>query len=163
LTRVFVGVESATREQLAFYRKRYHPGSNQSAFIRKQLGILEELDIDVIPGILTYHPEVSREELRDTWHLIELCGSHNAGQFLKEIIAYPGTPLHRAYEKAGYLRGEWPTTGWQFRDPRAEAHRAAMKQVVAEEGVCFERLKSEFFRLLKAWNSLVTPQNRRDS
>jgi len=29
--------------------------------------------------------------------------------------------------------------------------------------VCFERLKSEFFRLLKAWNSLVTPQNRRDS
>lgn len=98
LSEVFVGIETASDSQLANYRKIYSPtAENQESYIRKQIRILGDLGISVSPGIITYHPKVTREELTLTADLIDLLGYRATYPFFSRVMAYPGTPLYQEY------------------------------------------------------------------
>jgi len=153
LRRVFIGIETADPDQQAFYSKRYRTSLPQPEYIRHQLSILEELGIEVLPGIITYHPHVSKEELGELLDLVQTLGARNCDQLLKEIIAYPGTPLCHAYKRDGLLRGEWPHMTWSYRDQRAEAHARIMHDA-ARKGLDFDQLAHVFSRLLNEWHRL---------
>jgi radical SAM superfamily enzyme YgiQ (UPF0313 family) len=153
LRRVFIGIETADTDQQSFYDKTYRTRLPQSEYIRKQLSILEELGIEVLPGIIAYHPHVNRDELWALLDMIKTIGATNSDQLLKEIIAYPGTPLHHAYERDGLLTGEWPHMTWNYKDPRAREHARTMHDA-ANRGLGFSQLEQIFSRLLDDWNTL---------
>jgi len=81
LRRVFIGIETSNPQQLEFYNKRYTRSANRRSYIRSQLAIVEDLGIEVIPGIITYHAESSVAELRDALELIDECALDSAFLF----------------------------------------------------------------------------------
>lgn len=160
LTRIFVGIETPSDRQLKFYNKRYKGGHDPFGFIRDQLAVVDELGIQILPGILTYHPTVTMDELATTWELIQICKSPNAGQYLKEIEAYPGTPLYRAYAEAGYLTADWPDTKWSFADPAVAAHHAEMLRTAQRTDFDLATLRTTFRKLLNEAERESTRENR---
>ena len=52
-------------EQLAFYKKRYGEIYDVE-YVRGRVTGLQDLGIEVIPGILTYHPASTLAELRES-------------------------------------------------------------------------------------------------
>ena len=125
--RVFVGIETGSEDQLAFYNKRYGE-SFDVEYVRRRVGALQDLGIEVIPGILTYHPGTTVEELRQTLAVIDVCEYRSTWQFLCEVFAHPGTSLWRDYEKRGWLSKEWPVPSWEMQDP---AVREVQQSVLA--------------------------------
>jgi radical SAM superfamily enzyme YgiQ (UPF0313 family) len=147
LRRVFVGVETSNPEQLDFYNKRYARSGDRRGYIRKQLGTVRDLDIDVIPGIITYHAESTIPELRDTLDLIDGCDIDNAFFFLNRLIAYPGTPVHHRYRARGLLERDWPMPRWRFADPKIATIERQMLDAAAS-GMSYVELRALFESLL---------------
>jgi radical SAM superfamily enzyme YgiQ (UPF0313 family) len=133
LYRVFVGIETGSNDQLTFYNKRYGVPYDVD-YVRERVVGLQELGIEVIPGILTYHPGSSVEELTETLKVIDACGYQSSWQFLCEIFAHPGTTLWHQYRRAGWLSEEWPVPSWEFQDARAQRVRDAVLDAVKDGG-----------------------------
>lgn len=133
LYRVFIGIETGSGEQLTFYNKRYGERYDVE-YVRRRVGGLQELGIEVIPGILTYHPATTAEELRETLNVIDACGYESSWQFLCEVFAHPGTTLWKQYQRAGWLAEEWPVPAWELRDPRARQVRDAVLEALDAGG-----------------------------
>jgi radical SAM superfamily enzyme YgiQ (UPF0313 family) len=131
--RVFVGIETGSTEQLAFYNKRYGSAFDP-AYVGRRVGALQSFGIEVIPGILTYHPATTHEELRATLDIIDACGYESTWQFLCDIFAHPGTALYRSYQARGWLDKEWPVPSWSFQDPHAEVVRQRVLAAVKDGG-----------------------------
>jgi anaerobic magnesium-protoporphyrin IX monomethyl ester cyclase len=129
LYQVFVGIETGSDERLAFYDKRY-----DVEYVRRRVTGLQDLGIEVIPGILTCHPSSTPEELRESLAVIDACGYVSTWQFLCDIFAHPGTTLWNQYRTAGWLREEWPVTTWEFQDERAKAVRDEVSRAVQAGG-----------------------------
>jgi radical SAM superfamily enzyme YgiQ (UPF0313 family) len=118
LVRVFVGLETGSYEQLLAYGKRHvRRGEDPAARIRA----VRDLGIEVIPGTIMFHPEVTAAELRETARLIRETGYAVARKLTERVVAYPGTPLYRDYAAKGYLVRDWPLGEWVFRDPQMAA------------------------------------------
>jgi radical SAM superfamily enzyme YgiQ (UPF0313 family) len=133
LYRVFVGIETGSGDQLTFYNKRYGEKYDVD-YVRRRVGGMQDLGIEVIPGILTYHPASSPEELRETLRVIDACGYVSTWQFLCEIFAHPGTTLWTQYHRAGWLETEWPVPVWQLQDSRTRYVRDAVLKAVQDGG-----------------------------
>lgn len=133
LYRVFIGVETGSDDQLTFYNKRYGVPYDVE-YVRKRVGGLQELGIEVIPGILTYHPASTPDELSESLKVIDACGYVSTWQFLCDIFAHPGTTLWHQYRREGWLTEEWPVPAWEFQDPRVKRVREAVLQAVSEGG-----------------------------
>jgi hypothetical protein len=141
LTRVFVGVETVNPQQLSTYNKRYTPASDRRAYIATQLTMLHDLGIDVVPGIITYHAEMTPSELWDALDLIDACDIESAFFFLNRLIAY------RRYAEQRLLTTDWPVPRWEFRDPLIGRIERAM--IDAEKGGrSFAELRELFISLL---------------
>lgn len=151
LYRVFVGIETGSGEQLAFYNKRYGAPYDVD-YVRRQVAGLQELGIDVIPGILTYHPATTAAELRESLKVIDGCGYKSTWQFLCEVFAHPGTTLWSYYRQAGWLREEWPVPSWEFQNPRANDVRDAVLRVVSDGGG-FEEARTAFADAVERWEA----------
>jgi radical SAM superfamily enzyme YgiQ (UPF0313 family) len=147
LARVFVGVETVNPQQLSTYNKRYTQARDRRAYIARQLTILHDLGIDVVPGIITYHAEMTPSELWDALDLIDACDIESAFFFLNRLIAYPGTAVYRRYAEQRLLTADWPVPRWEFRDPLIGRIERAM--IDAEEGGhSFAELRELFISLL---------------
>ncbi|MBE1489505.1 B12-binding domain-containing radical SAM protein [Plantactinospora soyae] len=133
LYRVFVGIETGSGDQLTFYNKRYGVPYDVE-FVRSRVGGLQELGIEVIPGILTYHPASTPEELRESLRVIDACGYVSTWQFLCEIFAHPGTTLWHQYRRAGWLAQEWPVPSWEFQDSRVRLIRDSVIEAIENGG-----------------------------
>jgi len=131
LSRIFVGVETSSPDQLEFYNKRYTRAGDRRDFIRRQLSLARDLGIDVVPGIITYHAETTIPELRDALDLIDGCDIDSAFFFLNRLIAYPGTPVYRHYRERGLLTTDWPRPAWQFADPQVACIEQQMLEAEA--------------------------------
>lgn len=116
LKRVVIGIETADVEQLAMLGKEY----SKTRSIQEKLAVLVDLDIEIIPGIVAFHPRVKPEELRQTLELLDVIKYKNLSVLLNRVVAYPGTPLYQEYKDNGLLTDDWPVGQWNFKDPLAE-------------------------------------------
>lgn len=148
LARVFVGVESMNPQQLNIYNKRYTPSSGRRAYIARQLSMVRELGIDVVPGIITYHAEMTPPELRDALDLIDACDIESAFFFLNRLMAYPGTAIYKRYAEQGLLTSGWPVPTWEFRNPLIARVERTMLDA-EKEGKSFGELRALFVTLLR--------------
>jgi hypothetical protein len=101
----------------------------------------------VIPGILTYHPASTAQELSESLKVIDACGYESTWQFLCDIFAQPGTTHWHQYRRAGWLAKEWPVPAWEFQDPDARRVRDAVLQAV-ENGGGHHEARAAFERVL---------------
>lgn len=116
LRRVIIGLESGDNEQLTQFNKTY----TRVPSVKSKLSILMDLGIEIVPGILAFHPSVAPHELRKTVDILDFIDYKNLKILLNRVIAYPGTPLHREYAAKGFLNEDWPVGQWTFQDPIAE-------------------------------------------
>lgn len=143
LRRLFVGFESGSAGQLAFYDKHI------PADIASQLQRVRDLGIEIIPGIITYHPSLEPQEARATLGIIDASGYTGTYPFLNRIVVHPGTRLFEQYDARGSLTERFPVPQWAFDDPRAQAfHDAIMR---AGDTLGFADLRREFLRQLQQW------------
>ncbi|MGO4716211.1 B12-binding domain-containing radical SAM protein [Bradyrhizobium sp. 2TAF24] len=150
LHRVFVGVETGSDAQLARYNKRYHRSVKDAAFVERQMRVLVELGIDVVPGIITYHPEIEPIELIDTLKAIDASGYRGIYQFMNRLFVHPGTSLWQDYRLRGLLVEEWPVPQWTFRhDGAARLERDVLDAAAA--GLGFHEVRAIFERGVRAW------------
>ncbi|HUY50568.1 MAG TPA: radical SAM protein [Streptosporangiaceae bacterium] len=148
LARVFVGVETVNPQQLNIYNKRYTPSSERRAYIARQLIVLRDLGIDVVPGIITYHAEMMPSELWDALDLIDACDIESAFFFLNRLITYPGTAVYRRYAERGLLTADWPVPRWEFSNPLI-AHIERTILDAEKGGRSFAELRALFISLLR--------------
>jgi len=150
LHRVFVGVETGSDTQLAFYNKRYSRAGRDAGFIRRQLRVLADLGIEIVPGIITYHPETEPDELMSTLGAIDASGYRGTFQFMNRLFVHPGTSLWQDYRRRGLLVDEWPVPRWAFRTDRAAALERDILDAAAA-GLGFDAVRTIFERGVRAW------------
>jgi radical SAM superfamily enzyme YgiQ (UPF0313 family) len=159
LARLFVGVESGSLTLLDSLNKRY---ALRGSTIAQRLATAVELGIEVIPGIIAFHPTVQPGELRATLHVMELTNFRAPNMLMSPMIVFPGTTLHETYRRAGYLTREWPVALWRFADPRAErAYREIAAAVHAGIAGDFAALSARIRRILDEWEADVGDDDRR--
>jgi radical SAM superfamily enzyme YgiQ (UPF0313 family) len=150
LHRVFIGIETGSVVQLAYYHKGYRGAAHHDRFVHSRLRVLTDLGLDVVPGIITYHPETGPAELLDTLGAIDACGYRGTFQFMNRVFVHPGTSLWHDYRSRGLLADEWPVPRWEFRNPQAAAlERAVLDAVVA--GAPFDAVRDTFERRALEW------------
>lgn len=152
LHRVFVGIETGSPTQLAFYRKGYRGAARDGGFVSRKLRLLADLQIEIVPGIITYHPETGPDELLNTLAAIDASGYRGTFQFMNRLVVHPGTSLWANYRRRGLLADEWPVPRWEFGDERAASlEREVLDAVVA--GCGFEEVRHVFERGVQAWRA----------
>lgn len=149
LRRVFVGLETGSYEQLRAYRKQI---VNRGQDPAETINALLQLGVDVIPGIIMFHPTVRPEELRETARLLRATKYRHPFKLLSRITPYPGTPLYQAYSEAGYLTDEWPLGQWEFVDPEAaRVHADVVARIAPSEDITFDEAESFFLARVDQW------------
>jgi radical SAM superfamily enzyme YgiQ (UPF0313 family) len=148
LREIFVGVETGSDEQRAKYNKRFASEIDPSALLNR----VTELGIRVVPGIITYHPDVTLAELESTLSLVERLGPQRSSVFQNKMKPYPGTPLYREYLEKGLLKTEWPVPDYDFRDPRIERIFRSILDYTAEPGTTPPMIHRRMRELLRAEN-----------
>ena len=103
LTKVFIGVESASPYALANYNKGYKPD-----IIRAKLQILEDLGIEFVLGYIFFSPLDTVEGLESSLRLIDDLDIRDFTLFTQQVRIYPGTPLYFDLRSRGLLRGRFP-------------------------------------------------------
>lgn len=151
LHRIFVGIESGSQETLEAYDKTYGRRA-MPEFIAAQLRIAADLGIDVVPGIITYHPGVTVPELRTTLEVVDAVGYRGSFQFLNKVFAHPGTPLWHTYAAQGVLDPDWPVPHWRFQNADAE-EVAADVFAAAAEGRDFDGIRTALIEAIEKWES----------
>ncbi|MDB5656511.1 MAG: methyltransferase [Tardiphaga sp.] len=150
LHRVFVGIETGSDTQLDFYNKRYSRAGRDAGFIRRQMRMLAELGIEIVPGIITYHPETEPDELLRTLGAIDASGYRGTFQFMNRLFVHPGTTLWHDYRRRGLLLDDWPVPRWAFRTDRAAALERDVLDAVSV-GLGFDAVRTIFERGVRAW------------
>jgi radical SAM superfamily enzyme YgiQ (UPF0313 family) len=154
LRRVFIGIETGSREQLIAYRKRSVRADEDAG---EKLRALEDRGIEIVPGTIMFHPTVTPKELRETARLLRSLTYKTPRKFLDRITAYPGTPLHAEYEAKGLLTQDWPIGRWQFADPvAAHVHEEVRARIDGDPGITFDEAEHFFLERVDAWESAVT-------
>jgi radical SAM superfamily enzyme YgiQ (UPF0313 family) len=148
LRRVFVGLETGSYEQLVAYRKRQVlAGEDPAARIRA----VQDLGIEVVPGMIMLHPTVQPSELRETLRLLKATGYQTPYKLLERMVAYPGTPLYRDYAAKGFLTQSWPLGEWQFADNLAERFYHRVSEYIRSNDVTFADAEKFFLSELAEW------------
>jgi radical SAM superfamily enzyme YgiQ (UPF0313 family) len=151
LRRVFVGLETGSYEQLVSYRKR-HVAQGQDPAV--QINALQDLDIEVIPGTIMFHPAIGPTELRETLRLLRATGYKTPRKLVDRITAYPGTPLYDEYAAKGYLTKDWPIGEWDFVDPNARrVYEQVTEHIERNEDISFEDAENFFLARVAEWEA----------
>jgi radical SAM superfamily enzyme YgiQ (UPF0313 family) len=151
LHRIFVGIETTTADTLHLYDKLYVKGGLPE-YIIGRLRVALDLGIDVVPGIITYHPMVTVPELRRTIEVVDAVGYRGSFQFLNKVVAHPGTPMWHAYAAKGYLDPEWPVPEWNFQNPDAEVVAKAAFDAAAACGD-FDQIRGSLLKAIEQWEA----------
>jgi radical SAM superfamily enzyme YgiQ (UPF0313 family) len=154
LRRVFVGIETGSRDQLIAYRKRSVRADEDAG---QKLRALEDRGVEIIPGTIMFHPTVTPQELRETARILRSLHYKTPRKFLDRITAYPGTPLHAEYEAKGFLVDDWPIGRWLFADPMAaHVHEEVQARIDGDPGITFDEAERFFLERVDAWELAIT-------
>lgn len=152
LRRVFIGLETGSYDQLRAYRKQILTrGQDAADTIRSLL----QLEIEVIPGTIMFHPTVRPAELRETARLLRVTSYPQARKFMGRVVPYPGTPLYQTYSDAGYLTAEWPLGQWEFVDPQPAQVYADVVARIDADGITFDEAEAFFLARLDEWEDAI--------
>jgi radical SAM superfamily enzyme YgiQ (UPF0313 family) len=157
LRRVFVGLETGSYDQLVSYRKRLvHPGEDVVA----KITALQEIGIEIVPGIIMFHPAVQPSELRETIKLLRAVEYKAPRKFLNRVTAYPGTPLYQDYATNGLLTSEWPVGKWEFADPEARCfYDDLVRHIELNPAITFDEAEHFFLDRIDKWEDIVTARS----
>ena len=156
LRRVFIGIETGSRDQLIAYRKRsVRAGEDAGAKLRA----LEDRGIEIVPGTIMFHPTVTPQELRETARLLRSLRYKTPRKFLDRITAYPGTPLHAEYAAKDLLVDDWPIGRWRFADPAAaRIHEEVQARIDGDPRISFDEAERFFLERVDAWEKGMSEQ-----
>lgn len=158
LRQVFIGLETGSYDRLRAYGKQVLKRGQDAA---EGIRALQQLGIDVIPGIIMFHPAVQPDELRATARLLRVANRGIPGEFMDRITAYPGTPLHREYLTSGYLTSEWPLGLWEFADPEAtRVYADIVDRITGDEEITFDEAEAFFLSRLDDWDKVIADRAR---
>jgi radical SAM superfamily enzyme YgiQ (UPF0313 family) len=150
LKRVFIGLETGSRDQLLAYRKRQVPdGENVIETINK----VQEAGIEVVPGTIMFHPTVRPSELRETLALLKAVGYQAPRKLIDRVVPYPGTPLFDEYARKEFLTQHWPIGEWRFADPIAHQAYHRIAAYINRNRPSFAAAEAYFLAELARWES----------
>jgi radical SAM superfamily enzyme YgiQ (UPF0313 family) len=150
LRRVFVGLETGSREQLLAYRKRQLSDDED---VIERIREVQDAGVEVIPGTIMFHPTVEPGELRETLRVLKAVGYRAPGKLIDRIVPYPGTPLHHDYARKGFLTQDWPIGRWNFADPLARRAYDRIAAYVKLGEASFEAAEAYFLAELAQWET----------
>jgi radical SAM superfamily enzyme YgiQ (UPF0313 family) len=118
LSRVFLGIESASQRQLDTYNKMVTVEDN-----RRALALLEELGIQVSIGMIMFDPDTTVDELNANLEFLRR--AFGSWAKVKERVArpwnrlevYAGTPIEKILREQGRLKGDYIHYDYEFSDP----------------------------------------------
>lgn len=148
LRRVFVGLETGSRDQLLVYRKRQ---ISEDEDVIERIREVQDAGVEVIPGTIMFHPTVRPSELRETLRVLKAVGYRAPGKLIDRIVPYPGTPLHLDYVRKGFLTQRWPIGQWDFADPLAQRAYDRIAAYVRRGEASFEAAEEYFLAELAQW------------
>lgn len=117
LRRVFIGLESGSKDQIHRYRKKVTPQNSVEA-----LGILNSLGLDVDIGFIMFDPEMTLNDLEENVDFLQRTHmvDHDA-RYIKAVRVQPDTELERKLRAKGMLSSELNvdtlTYSYRFEDP----------------------------------------------
>ena len=103
VSKAFVGIESNNTSALNIYNKGY-----KQQDVKKQLAILQQLDIKVIPGIINFNPKSTLQELKQNIDFILGLNKDYSIKISNSFIPYPGTILTNQFIQSGNVDGDFP-------------------------------------------------------
>lgn len=149
LERIFVGLETGSEQQLSNYQKHYPMPTEDVVSQIREIG---KLGIQIVPGTIMFHPEVTPSELRNTLTLLKATGYEAPRKLCDRITAYAGTPLHREYASKGYLVTDWPIGEWDFRDAGARrVYNQVSGHINQTESISFDQAARFFLSAVSDW------------
>jgi radical SAM superfamily enzyme YgiQ (UPF0313 family) len=157
LRTVFIGLESGSESVLRqVFGKRTSLHDDASA----KLAILHDIGIEVVPGMILFHPETTIDDLALGLNTIDMAGHKNPGLFCYPYHAYPGTPLYNDYVGKGYI-SSWPSTEWSFVDPNAKLMFERVRARLKSGGDAdFDVARAAFVDELASWRAFSPPYQR---
>lgn len=149
LRRVFIGIETGSREQLLAYRKRSVRAGEDAA---RKLRELQDRGLQIIPGTIMFHPTVQPGELRETARVLRALDYKTPRKFLDRITAYPGTPLYAEYAAKGLLVEDWPIGRWTFAEPHAaQVHADIYARIDGDPKISYDEAERFFLDRVNEW------------
>lgn len=156
LRRVFIGLETGSRDQLLAYRKRHiSDGEN----VIERIKVVQDAGIEVVPGTIMFHPTVQPAELRETLSLLKAVGYRAPRKLIDRIVPYPGTPLYDDYARKGYLTRHWPIGEWRFTDPLAQWAYQRIAAYIKGEEPSFAAAEAYFLAEVAQWEDQGSHEN----
>jgi anaerobic magnesium-protoporphyrin IX monomethyl ester cyclase len=137
---LFLGVESASAERLAYLGRTHRPDQNVSALAACRAARL-------VPSFnfMLFDPDSSIEDLAATLDLAEQNPDLPWNVCRTEI--YSGTSLRDDLEAQGRLRGDYRSYGYCMRDPRAEVLFRILRVSLNERALAIESLLNRLISL----------------
>jgi hypothetical protein len=137
---LFLGVESAVAERLAYLGRSHRPADNQRAIaLCREHGLVPSFNLMLFDPDCTLAEVAAtlgfaREHLELPWNLCRT-----------EI--YSGTPLYHRLVAEGRLQGDYRSYGYRMRDARAELMFRILRVALHERAFAFDSLLNRLISL----------------
>jgi radical SAM superfamily enzyme YgiQ (UPF0313 family) len=137
---LFLGIESAHAERLAYLGRTHQPSDNEAAIAAcRAAGIMPSFNF------MLFDPDSNLEDLEATLQLAERHLDLSWNVCRTEV--YSGTALRQRLELEGRLRGDYRSYGYEMRDPRAEVLFRILRVSLDERALSLESLLNRLISL----------------
>jgi anaerobic magnesium-protoporphyrin IX monomethyl ester cyclase len=137
---LFLGVESAVAERLAYLGRSHQPVDNQRA-----IALCHAHDIVPSFNLMMFDPDCRLEQVMET---IAFAREHLELPWnLCRTEIYSGTKLQQRLRAEGRLLGHWRSYGYRMRDERAELLFRILRVALYERAFAFDSLLNRLISL----------------
>jgi len=137
---LFLGVESASAERLAYLGRSHRPEDNQRAIaLCREHGIVPSFNL------MLFDPDCSLEHIGET---IDFARQHpDLPWNVCRTEIYSGTPLYGRLKAEGRLQGDYRSYGYRMSDERAEMMFRILRVCLHERAFAFDSLLNRLISL----------------
>jgi anaerobic magnesium-protoporphyrin IX monomethyl ester cyclase len=137
---LFLGVESAVAERLAYLGRSHRPEDNQRA-----IALCHEHGIVPSFNLMLFDPDCSLEHVAQT---VQFAREHVALPWnICRTEIYSGTKLYHRLNAEGRLEGDYRSYGYRMRDERAELMFRLLRVALHERAFAFDSLLNRLISL----------------
>jgi anaerobic magnesium-protoporphyrin IX monomethyl ester cyclase len=137
LRKVFIGVESASRqERVGLLNKRYARSSPLEA-----VQTVRDLGLELVIGFMFFTPTATLQCLGENVEFLRQLGIADYSLF-QSLRLYPGTPVVRRLLDSGIVHGEFPRYQASFTDPRVATVNTALNGLLDDIGAELESFQA---------------------
>ena len=137
---LFLGVESASAERLAYLGRTHQPSHNESAIAAcRAEGIVPSFNF------MLFDPDCSLDDIEPTLQLAERHLDLPWNVCRTEV--YSGTALRARLQQEGRLEGDYRSYGYRMADPRAEVLFRIIRVSLHERALAIESLLNRLISL----------------